>query len=76
MSKQQWQPNPKINQIFDDLDKYREFCVDWGYVFDEKTLYDMRHYSWQQYQKFLGHKNFKDGWTEDAKKMTAITFED
>lgn len=76
MSKQQTQSNPKVTQIFDDLEKYREFCVDYGYKFDEATLYDMRHYAWQQYQKFVGHKNFKDGWAEDAKKMTAFTFED
>lgn len=76
MAKHSFQPNPKVKQIFDDLDKYRQFCVDWGYKFDEAALYDMRNYSFQQYSKFVAHKNFKDGWADDAKKANPYTFED
>lgn len=73
MSKIQIQSNPKIHQIFEDLEKYKEFCVDWGYKYDESTLYDMRSYAYQQYTKFVGHKNFKDGWADDAKKFEAVS---
>lgn len=76
MAKVQIETNPKVQQIFSDLEKYKEFCVDYGYKFDEATLYDMRHYAYQQYTKYIGHKNYKDQWAEDAKKMEAITFED
>lgn len=76
MSKHEVVSNPKLQQIFDDLDKYREFCVDYGYKFDESTLYDMRNYAYQQYTKFTGHKNFKDQWAEDTRRMNALTFED
>lgn len=76
MAKQHIQSNPKVQQIFDDLDKYREFCVGYGYKFDEATLYDMRNYAYQQYTKYIGHKNYKDQWAEDTKKMTAFVFED
>ena len=30
---------PEVNQIYDDLDAYREFCVKQGYNFDERHLY-------------------------------------
>lgn len=77
MSKVQLQPNPAINQIFEDLEKYKEFCVDFGYRFDESTLYDMRNYAYQQFNKFLSHKNFKDQWADDARKMNnVVVFED
>ena len=30
---------PEVKQIFDDLDAYREFCVEQGYNYDERHLY-------------------------------------
>jgi len=30
---------PAVRQVFEDLDGYRQFCVDNGYIFDEKDLY-------------------------------------
>jgi hypothetical protein len=74
MAKPQFQSNPTVHQIFDDLEKYKEFCVDYGYKWDESTLYDMRNYAYQQYTKFAGHKNFKDQWAEDTRKMNTVVF--
>ena len=67
MAKVNFQPNPRVRQIFDDLEKYREFCVDYGYTFDEATLYDMRSYIYRQHNKQLSGKQPKDMWVEDAK---------
>lgn len=75
MAKQQHTSNPRVQQIFEDLEKYLAFCVTYGYKFDESTLYDMRNYAFQQYTKFVGSKNFKDQWAEDTRKMTAIEFD-
>jgi len=69
MAKPQVQSNPRVNQIFDDLEKFKEFCVDFGYKFDESHLYNMRSYSYQQYSKFLARKNFKNQWAEDQRKF-------
>lgn len=52
------------NQLFEDLEKYKEFCVDYGYKFDEATLYDMRNYVYRQHNKQLTGKPVKDGWEE------------
>ena len=67
MAKIQIKPNPRVHAIFDDLDKYREFCVDYGYKFDEATLYDMRSFAYRQHQKQLSGKYPKDSWAEDAR---------
>ncbi len=48
MAKQTFQPNPRVHQIFEDLEKYLEFCADYGYKFDEATLYDMRSFPYRQ----------------------------
>lgn len=69
MAKPNFQPNPKVRQIFNDLELYQEFCRDWGYRYDESTLYDMKSYAFQQFSKYSAGKNFKCQWTEDAKKF-------
>lgn len=77
MSKPNFQTNPKVQQIFEDLEKYRNFCVEYGYKFDEASLYDMKQYSFQQFNKFMQSKNFKDQWADDARKMNeVVTFDD
>ena len=64
MAKVQIQPNPKVNQIFDDLEKYQKFCVEYGYKYDEATLYDMRNYVYRQHSKQLTGKPVKDNWAD------------
>lgn len=64
MAKIQIQHNPRVRQIFDDLEKYLEFCQDFGYKFDESTLYDMRSFAYRQYQKNQAGKPAKDMWQE------------
>lgn len=64
MAKQTFQPNPKVKQIFEDLEKYREFCVDYGFKFDEATLYDMRSYVYRQHTKQLTGKQVKNNWED------------
>jgi hypothetical protein len=64
MAKQTFQPNPKVKQIFEDLEKYLEFCVDYGYKFDEATLYDMRNYVYRQHSKQLTGKPVRYNWED------------
>lgn len=67
MAKINYQPNPRVRQIFDDLENYLTFCVDFGYKYDEATLYDMRNFVYRQHQKQLTGKYPKDGWSADTK---------
>jgi hypothetical protein len=69
MAKLQIQSNPRVHQIFDDLEKFKNFCVDYGYKFDESFLYNMRNYAYQQYSKFVSRKNYKDQWKEDQRRF-------
>ena len=64
MAKPHIQHNPKVKQIFDDLEKYLTFCQDFGYKFDEATLYDMRSFAFRQFQKDQAGKPAKDNWQE------------
>lgn len=64
MAKIQIQHNPRVRQIFEDLEKYLEFCQDFGYKFDEADLYNQRNYVFRQYVKFATGKPVKNQWDE------------
>ena len=69
MAKIFFSSNPKVRQIQNDLELYLEFCVDFGYKYDEATLYDMRSYVFQQFSKYMAGKSCKDQWWVDAQKF-------
>ena len=59
--------NARVNQIFDDLEDYLNFCREYGYKFDESDLYSNRSFAYRQYQKLLSGKQPKDMWEADSK---------
>ena len=50
---------PPVNKIFDDLDKFRDYCRFEGKVFNEADLYKDGAYVWEQYKRFLNYQNSK-----------------
>lgn len=56
----------EVSKIFDDLDAYKEFCVDYGYVFNEKHLYDKKS-PWGEMQKAMtSGRTVRNNWKSDA----------
>ena len=45
---------PKVMDIYDDLDKFRDYCRFEGKVFDEKDLYKEGAPVWEAYKKYQG----------------------
>ena len=45
---------PPVNKIFDDLDKFRDYCRFEGKPFDEADLYKDGAYAWEAYKKYQG----------------------
>ncbi len=58
-----------INQIFNDLDRYRNFCREYGYRFNEADLYNQKNYIYRQFQKFIAGKPVKNQWEFDLVKF-------
>jgi hypothetical protein len=67
MAKYEVKSNPRVRQVFNDLEAYLAFCRDYGYKFDEKDLYSTRSYIFRQFQKFVAGKPVKNMWELDAK---------
>ena len=61
--------NPRVAEIFYDLDKFLAFCQDFGYRFNEADLYNFKSYAWQQYSKNSQGKNAKNMWDEDTRRL-------
>lgn len=67
MAKPDIKPNPRVKQIFEDLEKYLEFCKTFGYKFDESEIYSNKSFVYRQFTKYLTGKPVKDMWELDAK---------
>jgi hypothetical protein len=61
--------NPAVNEIFDELERLREFCREYGYRYNEADLRNFKSYAWQQYTKYSQGKKAKDMWSEDARRF-------
>ena len=71
MAKPAIKPNPRVNELFDELEKFQEFCQDYGYRYNEADLHNFKSYAWQQYTKFSQGKNAKNMWDEDTRRLAA-----
>lgn len=68
MAKYQQKSNPKVTEIFEELERFKDVCVEYGYVFNEAHLGDMNSFPYRQYQRALTGKPTRNCWEEDAEK--------
>lgn len=57
----------EVRKIFDDLDGYREFCVEFGRRFNEADLYNERHRDYSDYLRWKdsGHASNQWNWVKE-----------
>ena len=67
MAKIKFEINNRVHAIFEDLEKYRDFCVTHGFKFDEADLYNTKSYIYRQYTKYLQGKSVRNMWEIDMK---------
>jgi hypothetical protein len=53
---------PEVVKIFNDIDEYRDFCVTYGYQFNEADLYNERS-NYGEFSRYKKGKLPKDNWT-------------
>jgi len=61
--------NVRVEDVFNDLEAYSQFCKDYGYKIRLDDLYNMKSYPFQQFNKMKQGKNFKDQWRADAARF-------
>lgn len=70
MGKPAIKPNPRVAEIFRDLENFLDFCVEYGYRYNESDLHNFKSYAWQQYSKYSQGKPAKNMWREDARRFS------
>lgn len=69
MAKPNFKPNSRTQQVWEDLERFREFCCDFGYRWNEADLYNFKSYAFQQFNKFVQGKTAKNMWDEDSRRL-------
>ena len=69
MAKLSFKSNPRVTEIFEDLEAYQEFCQEYGYRYNESDLYNFKSYAWQQFNKWHQGKNARNMWHEDTRRL-------
>jgi len=64
--------NPVVNEIFSELERFQEFCQEYGYRYDESNLRNFKSYAWQQYSIYSQGKYAKNMWQEDARRFSGV----
>jgi hypothetical protein len=67
--------NQTINGIFNTLDRYRNFCRDYGYRFDEADLFSHKSFSYKQFQRFSQGKEAKNQWEADIARFNDTDYQ-
>jgi hypothetical protein len=69
MAKVAIRPNARTQQVWEDLERFQEFCRDYGYRWNEADLYNFKSYAFQQYNKYAQGKAAKNMWDEDTRRL-------
>ncbi len=56
--------------IFEELESYKKFCVQFGWVYNEKDLCNNKSKSWTSYTSFKQGKRVPNNWVKDQKRRT------
>ena len=64
---------PPVNKIFDDLDKFRDFCRFEGRRFNESDLYRDGSPIWEDFQRYLSG-NYRKPKYNNTKKFAPRRF--
>jgi hypothetical protein len=67
MSKNAKKMTSQVENIFNDLEDYLNFCRSYGYRYDESELYNNRSFVFRQFTKYQQGKSFKDMWEQNSK---------
>jgi hypothetical protein len=62
--------NKQVNRTFDELDAYKAFCVEYGFVYDEADLYK-RNSPYGQYERHRRGDPVRNNWLIDADQFAA-----
>lgn len=64
--------NPRrlsVNEVFAQLEVFRDFCSYYGYRYDPADCWNIRSFQWQQYQKLDRGKDPTNNWLDQLARL-------
>jgi hypothetical protein len=59
--------NQNVNRVFNDLDNFKVFCVEYGFVFNEADLYKRNTHAYSQFERVRRGEKIPNNWDTDAR---------
>jgi hypothetical protein len=59
--------NQNVNRVFNDLDNFKAFCVEYGFVFNEADLYKRNTHAYSQFERVRRGEKIPNNWDVDAR---------
>lgn len=57
--------NKNVNRVFNDLENFKSFCVEYGYSFNEADLYKRNTHAYSQYERVRRGEKIPNNWEVD-----------
>jgi len=57
--------NQNVNRVFNDLEAFKAFCVEYGFVFNEAELYRRDKHAYSQFERVKRGEKIPNNWDID-----------
>lgn len=57
---------PQVEQVFNDLDEFKKFCIQFGWVYNEADLYT-NNKPYMAFLRFKDGKRVPNNWVKDSR---------
>jgi hypothetical protein len=61
--------NQNVNRVFNDLENFKVFCVEYGFVFNEADLYKRNAHAYLQYERARRGEKIPNNWDIDERLL-------
>jgi hypothetical protein len=58
---------PEVEQIFEELEKFKDFCAEYGYPYNEADLGKEKG-SYGAFKRFVANKPVRDNWENPTRR--------
>jgi hypothetical protein len=59
--------NQNVKRVFNDLENFKAFCVEYGFVFNEADLYKRSAHAYSQYERVRRGEKIPNNWDIDER---------
>jgi hypothetical protein len=66
--------NQNVKRVFNDLENFKAFCVEYGFVFNEADLYKRSAHAYSQFERVRRGEKIPNNWDIDERLFTEKSY--